>query len=110
MYVPCDERFRHLKRWDSIGYYRVQAIHRSIIPAVSTAYIFDDLPPEFDSFQDIRSLYENAAESPAIAEMRNATVGEVTGFRTNLPVGGGDNDPRVIKMPLPHVIRKGNNC
>ncbi|KAF8769079.1 hypothetical protein HU200_006955 [Digitaria exilis] len=107
IYVPCDERFRKLKRGDTDVYYRLMANHKFIISAVSLSRaLFDDSPTEFDSFEDMRALYENADSSPALAEMRNTTIGEVTGFRTNLPVSGGDNDHVVIKMPLPHVIRK----
>ncbi|KAG8097881.1 hypothetical protein GUJ93_ZPchr0013g37042 [Zizania palustris] len=100
IYVPRDERFGHLKMADFLGY-SIKAITQAIVPAIRT-YV-DLTPGEFDSFQDILSLYEGGLklpDIPALEEFRKRFPLQLV--KDLLPAGGD----YLLKLPLPQIIEK----
>jgi linoleate 9S-lipoxygenase len=97
IYVPRDERFGHLKLSDFLGF-SLKAVTEAFLPIIRT-YV-DDTPKEFDSFEDIKKLYDGPIkvhDHPALAQMME-NIPPI--LKALLPVAGDD----LLKMPLPHVI------
>jgi len=98
LYVPRDENFGHLKSSDSL-IYGLKSLSQNVIPLLKSA-IFDlrVTSSEFDSFDDVRSLYEGGLKLPTnILSQISPLPALKEIFRTD-----GEN---VLQFPPPHVIR-----
>jgi linoleate 9S-lipoxygenase len=99
VYVPCDERFGHIKKSDVFGY-AIKALVNAVVPAIRT-YV-DLSPGEFDSFKDITRLYEGRIQLPkipALEELRKQFPLQLV--KDVLPVGGD----YLLKLPMPQIIK-----
>ncbi|KAI4355474.1 hypothetical protein L6164_004246 [Bauhinia variegata] len=61
IYVPRDERFGHLKMADFLTYI-LKSVSQNLRPLLESVFSFT--PNEFDSFEDVRDLYENGFPLP----------------------------------------------
>uniref|UniRef100_A0A804JKV1 Lipoxygenase n=1 Tax=Musa acuminata subsp. malaccensis TaxID=214687 RepID=A0A804JKV1_MUSAM len=105
IYVPRDERFGHLKMGDFLTY-AIKAISTGLLPTLQA--IFDITPNEFDSFEEVLSLYENGLPVPQIPlldELRQRIPFEM--IRELLRTEKGQN---FLKLPKPHVIQVDKNA
>ncbi|XP_057455131.1 seed linoleate 9S-lipoxygenase-like [Lotus japonicus] len=98
IYVPRDENFGHLKSSDFLTY-GIKSLSQSVLPLFKSV-IFDlnFTPNEFDSFDEVRGLYEGGIKLPTniISQISPLPVLKEI-FRTD-----GEN---VLQFPPPHVIR-----
>ena len=96
-YVPRDENFGHLKQSDFVTYL-IKSISQDLRPAFELA--FKCMSNEFDSFQNVRQLYESRLHLPAnvlkqiSAQISLPMLKEI--FRTD--------GERFLKFPTPRVI------
>jgi linoleate 9S-lipoxygenase len=93
-YVPRDEVFGHLKQADFLGF-GLKGLNQNVIPQFRNAFDFDK---EFDSFEEVRSIFEGGIKLPtdlisAISPI--AVVKEL--FRTD--------GEQFLKFPTPHIIQ-----
>ena len=103
IYVPRDERFGHLKMSDFLTYL-LKSIAQDLRPALQS--VFDVTPNEFESFEEVRQLYEGGFELPAdvlksISEkIPLPMLKEV--FRTD--------GEQFLRFPKPHVIKENTSA
>lgn len=95
IYVPRDERFGHLKMADFLTY-GLKSVSQSLKPKIEA---FVD--SEFDSFEEVRELYEGGLKLPegllkAISDQMPAQMLKEI-FRTD--------GERFLKFPVPLVIK-----
>jgi linoleate 9S-lipoxygenase len=86
--------FGHLKQADFIGF-GLKGLNQNVIPQFRNAFDFDK---EFDSFEEVRSIFEGGIKLPtdlisAISPI--AVVKEL--FRTD--------GEQFLKFPTPHIIQ-----
>ncbi|CAJ1950897.1 unnamed protein product [Sphenostylis stenocarpa] len=98
VYVPRDENFGHLKSSDFLTY-GIKSLSQNVLPLLKSA-IFDlrVTSSEFDSFDDVRSLFEGGIKLPTdiLSQISPLPILKEI-FRTD-----GEN---VLQFPPPHVIR-----
>ncbi|KAL2337925.1 hypothetical protein Fmac_012371 [Flemingia macrophylla] len=98
MYVPRDENFGHLKSSDFLTY-GIKSLAQNVLPLFKSL-IFDlnFTPNEFDSFDEVRGLYEGGIKLPTdmLSQISPLPVLKEI-FRTD-----GEN---VLQFPPPHVIK-----
>ncbi|AES95304.2 seed linoleate 9S-lipoxygenase [Medicago truncatula] len=98
MYVPRDENFGHLKSSDFLTY-GIKSLSQDVLPLFKSV-IFDlnFTPNEFDSFDEVRDLFEGGIELPThiLSKISPLPVLKEI-FRTD--------GEQVLKFPPPHVIR-----
>ncbi|XP_057455132.1 seed linoleate 9S-lipoxygenase-like [Lotus japonicus] len=98
IYVPRDENFGHLKSSDFFTY-GIKSLSQDVLPLFESA-IFDlnFTPNEFDSFDEVRALYDGGIQLPTsiISKISPLPVLKEI-FRTD-----GEN---VLQFPKPHVVR-----
>lgn len=98
IYVPRDERFGHVKLSDFLAYL-LKSITQDLRPLLES--VFNFLSNEFDSFDDVRELYEGGFQIPQnvfknISEkMPLPLLKEL--FRTD--------GEQALRFPTPHVIK-----
>ncbi|KOM30093.1 hypothetical protein LR48_Vigan878s001100 [Vigna angularis] len=98
IYVPRDENFGHLKSSDFL-IYGLKSLSQNVFPMLKSA-IFDlrVTSSEFDSFDEVRSLYEGGLKLPTdILSQISPLPALKEIFRTD-----GEN---ALQFPPPHVIR-----
>ncbi|KAK2371232.1 seed linoleate 9S-lipoxygenase [Trifolium repens] len=97
IYVPRDENFGHLKSSDFLTY-GIKSVSQIVLPAFESAFDLNFTPREFDSFQDVRDLFEGGIKLPldVISTISPLPVIKEL-FRTD-----GEN---VLKFPPPHVVK-----
>jgi linoleate 9S-lipoxygenase len=99
IYVPRDERFRHIKKSDFYGY-AIKALVNAVVPGIRT-YV-DITPDEYDSFRDVLKLYEGGiAKIPGLEELRKQFPLQL--INDLLPVGGDF----LLKHPMPQIHQRG---
>ncbi|KAJ8637974.1 hypothetical protein MRB53_012241 [Persea americana] len=99
IYVPRDERFRHLKMSDFLAY-ALKSLVQFLVPEIKA--LCDSTPNEFDTFQDVLNLYEGGIklpDSPALDKIRDMIPLEMI---KELVRTDGE---RLLKFPLPQVIK-----
>lgn len=77
IYVPQDERFGHLKLSDFLAY-ALKSACNALVPILNA--LFDKTPTEFDSFQDVLSLYKEGIrllDFEVIEEIKDRTPFEL---------------------------------
>ncbi|XP_057729937.1 seed linoleate 9S-lipoxygenase-2-like [Arachis stenosperma] len=97
VYVPRDENFGHLKSSDFLAN-SIKFLTRFVLPAFESVFDMNLTPNEFDSFQDVRDLYEGGIRLPT----------EVISTISPLPVIKElfrTDGEQVLKFPPPHVIQ-----
>ncbi|XP_027336926.1 seed linoleate 9S-lipoxygenase-like isoform X2 [Abrus precatorius] len=98
VYVPRDENFGHLKSSDFLTY-GIKSLSQNVLPALQSV-IFDlnFTPNEFDSFDEVRSLYEGGIKLPTNILSQISPIPALSElFRSD-----GEN---VLQFPPPHVIQ-----
>ncbi|WVZ25365.1 hypothetical protein V8G54_003909 [Vigna mungo] len=99
-YIPRDEKFGHLKSSDFLSY-SLKSLSQTLLPSLENVVDTDFTWNEFDSFQEVRDLYEGGIKLPT----------GVLSAISPLPVfkelfrSDGEN---VLQLPPPHVIRAVN--
>ena len=71
IFVPRDERFRHLKLSNFLAY-TIKSLEKFLQPKLKA--IFNSTPNEFDSFEDIMKLYLDGIkllDNPALDDAKN---------------------------------------
>ncbi|KAJ1420346.1 PLAT/LH2 domain [Sesbania bispinosa] len=98
IYVPRDENFGHLKSSDFLTY-GIKSLSQNVLPLFQSV-IFDlnFTPNEFDSFDEVRGLFEGGIKLPTnvLSQISPLPVLKEI-FRTD-----GEN---VLQFPPPHVIK-----
>nr|AAY87057.1 13-lipoxygenase [Arachis hypogaea] len=97
VYVPRDENFGHLKSSDFLAN-SIKFLTRYVLPAFESVFDLNLTPNEFDSFQDVRDLYEGGIRLPT----------EVISTISPLPVIKElfrTDGEQVLKFPPPHIIQ-----
>lgn len=97
VYVPRDENFGHLKSSDFLTY-GIKSLSQCVLPAFESAFDLNFTPNEFDSFQDVRDLFEGGIKLPldVISTISPLPVIKEL-FRTD--------GEQVLKFPEPHIIQ-----
>ncbi|OIW08988.1 hypothetical protein TanjilG_05964 [Lupinus angustifolius] len=97
VYVPRDENFGHLKSSDFL-IYGLKSLSQYVLPAFQSVFDLNFTPNEFDSFQDVRDLYEGGIKLPldVISTISPLPVIKEL-FRTD--------GEQVLKFPPPHIIQ-----
>ncbi|KEH18418.1 seed linoleate 9S-lipoxygenase [Medicago truncatula] len=98
IYVPRDENFGHLKSSDFLMY-GIKSLSQNVIPLFKSV-IFDlnFTPNEFDSFDEVRGLFEGGIKLPTdILSQISPLPALKEIFRTD--------GEQVLKFPPPHVIK-----
>ncbi|KAK7300849.1 hypothetical protein RJT34_11700 [Clitoria ternatea] len=98
LYMPRDEKFGHLKSADFLTY-GIKSLSQRVLPLLESVFLDSDFTPnEFDSFQEVRDLYEGGIKVPTnvLSQISPLPVLKEI-FRTD-----GEN---VLQFPTPHVIR-----
>ncbi|KAJ1420347.1 PLAT/LH2 domain [Sesbania bispinosa] len=98
IYVPRDENFGHLKSSDFLTY-GIKSLSQNVLPLFESVFLDSDFTPnEFDSFEEVRALYEGGIKLPTdvISQISPLPVLKEI-FRTD-----GEN---VLQFPTPHVIK-----
>ncbi|CAJ2646755.1 unnamed protein product [Trifolium pratense] len=99
IYVPRDENFGHLKSSDFLTY-GIKSLSQNVLPLFKSV-IFDSnfTPNEFDSFDEVRDLFEGGIELPThiLSQISPLPVLKEI-FRT-------EDGEQVLKFPPPHVIK-----
>lgn len=101
IYVPRDERFSQVKFSDFIAY-ALKSLGQVLVPEIKA--LFDKTINEFDTFDDVLSLYEGGIKLPeghSLDKIRECVPWEL--LRELLRSDG----ERFLKFPFPQVI-KGN--
>nr|AAF60270.1 lipoxygenase 1 [Arachis hypogaea] len=97
VYVPRDENFGHLKSSDFLAN-SIKFLTRYVLPAFESVFDLNLTPNEFDSFQDVRDLYEGGIRLPTevISTKRRLLVIKEL-FRTD--------GEQVLKFPPPRFLQ-----
>ena len=98
IYVPRDERFRHLKLSDFLAY-AVKSIVQTLLPEIKS--LCDKTINEFDCFQDVLDLYEGGMRLPneILGNLRDLVPWQL--FRELMRSDGH----QFLKFPVPDVIK-----
>ncbi|XP_061370322.1 seed linoleate 9S-lipoxygenase-3-like [Gastrolobium bilobum] len=98
VYIPRDEAFGHVKSSDFLAY-GLKSVSQDVIPALQSVFDINFTPNEFDSFDDVNSLYEGGIKLPTdiISKLTQSlpVVSEI--FRTD--------GEQFLKFPPPKVIQ-----
>ncbi|KAL2337922.1 hypothetical protein Fmac_012368 [Flemingia macrophylla] len=93
-YIPRDENFGHLKSSDFLTY-GIKSLTQNVLPQFQSAF---GLNAEFDSFEDVRCLFEGGLFLPTDAISKISPIPVIKEiFRTD--------GEQFLKFPPPHVIR-----
>ncbi|XP_061365129.1 seed linoleate 9S-lipoxygenase-2-like [Gastrolobium bilobum] len=97
VYVPRDENFGHLKSSDFL-IYGIKSLSQTVLPLFQSVFDLNILQPEFDSFDEVRGLFEGGIKLPTniISQISPLPVIKEI-FRTD--------GEQVLKFPPPHVIQ-----
>ncbi|RDX78494.1 Seed linoleate 9S-lipoxygenase, partial [Mucuna pruriens] len=98
VYMPRDEKFGHLKSSDFLTY-GLKSVSQEFLPLLESVFFDSDFTPnEFDSFEEVRDLYEGGIKLPTnlLSQISPLPVLKEI-FRTD-----GEN---VLQFPPPHVIQ-----
>jgi len=97
IYMPRDEKFGHLKSSDFLTY-GLKALSRQLLPSLENVFDTDFTWNEFDSFQEVRELYEGGIKLPTDTLKSISPIPVLKElFRSD-----GEN---VLQLPPPHVVR-----
>ena len=98
IYVPRDEKFGHLKLSDFLAN-ALKSIAQIVKPELES--LFDSIPEEFDSFEDVFKLYEGGIKVPEsiLKNIRDKIPAEM--LKEILRTDG----ERFLKFPVPQVIK-----
>ncbi|XP_061365130.1 seed linoleate 9S-lipoxygenase-2 [Gastrolobium bilobum] len=100
VYVPRDENFGHLKSSDFLSY-GIKSLSQLVLPAFESAMNFT--PNEFDSFQDVRDLYEGGIKLPTDVI---STISPLPVIKELFRTDG----EQVLKFPTPHIIQANKSA
>ncbi|XP_057732739.1 seed linoleate 9S-lipoxygenase-like [Arachis stenosperma] len=97
-YVPRDENFGHLKSSDFL-IYGIKSLSQNVLPLFeSLIFDLDFTPNEFDSFDEVRELFEGGVKLPTDMLSKISPLPALKEiFRTD--------GEQTLKFPPPHVIR-----
>ncbi|KAG5056093.1 hypothetical protein JHK85_008603 [Glycine max] len=103
IYVPRDEKFGHLKLSDFLAN-ALKSIAQIVKPELES--LFDSIPEEFDSFEDVFKLYEGGIKVPEsiLKNIRDKIPAEM--LKEILRTDG----ERFLKFPVPQVIKEDKSA
>ncbi|CAK8560358.1 unnamed protein product [Lathyrus sativus] len=98
IYVPRDENFGHLKSSDFLMF-GIKSLSHDVLPLFQSV-IFDlnFTPNEFDSFDEVRGLYEGGIKLPT------DIISQISPLPALKEIFRTDGE-QVLKFPPPHVIK-----
>lgn len=99
IYVPRDERFSHIKFSDFLAY-ALKSLGQVLIPEISS--LVDKTFNEFDTFDDVLSLYEGSIKLPNGLKVRKLKARIPWEMLKELVRDDGE---RFLKFPTPDVIK-----
>lgn len=101
VYIPRDEAFGHVKSSDFLTY-GLKSVSQDIIPVLQSVFDINFTPTEFDSFDDVRDLYEGGIKLPTdiLSQISPLPVLKEI-FRTD--------GEQLLKFPVPKVIQGISN-
>ena len=97
VYLPRDESFGHLKSSDFLVYI-LKSASQNVIPQLQSALTLQFNNPEFNSFEDVRSLYDGGIKLPTniLSDLSPIPLFKEL-FRTD--------GEQALKFPVPKVIQ-----
>ncbi|OWM74248.1 hypothetical protein CDL15_Pgr008562 [Punica granatum] len=104
IYVPRDERFSHIKFSDFLAY-ALKSLGQVLVPEISS--LFDKTFNEFDTFDDVLSLYEGGIKLPNGAKVRKLKASIPWEMLKEL---ARDDGERFLKFPMPDVIKEDKSA
>ncbi|RHN39357.1 Linoleate 9S-lipoxygenase [Medicago truncatula] len=96
VYIPRDESFGHLKSSDFLVYI-LKSASQNVIPQLRSALTLQFNQPEFNTFEDVRSLYHGGIELPTNALSK---ISPIPVFQELLRTDGES----ALKFPRPKVV------
>jgi len=97
IYVPRDENFGHLKTSDFLVY-GIKSISQFVLPTFESIFDLNLTPNEFESFEDVRNLFEGGIKLPTDIISSFSPLPAVKElFRTD--------GEEFLKFPKPQVIQ-----
>ncbi|KAG6432241.1 hypothetical protein SASPL_103816 [Salvia splendens] len=99
IYVPRDEKFAQVKFSDFIGY-AIKSVGQVLVPEIKA--LFDKTFNEFDTFNDVLSIYETRTQLPddkSLAKIKDCVPWEL--LRELIRSDG----ERFLNFPVPEVIQ-----
>ncbi|KAK7255637.1 hypothetical protein RIF29_29052 [Crotalaria pallida] len=97
VYIPRDEAFGHLKSSDFLTY-GLKSVAQDLTSVLQSVFELDFTPNEFESFDDVRELYEGGLKLPTDAFSKISPLPVLKEiFRTD--------GEQVLKFPPPKVIQ-----
>ncbi|KAL1543238.1 Linoleate 9S-lipoxygenase 5 [Salvia divinorum] len=104
IYVPRDEKFTQVKFSDFIGY-AIKSVGQVLVPEIKA--VFDKTFNEFDTYNDILSIYEKRTQLPddkSLAKIKDCVPWEL--LRELIRSDG----ERFLNFPVPEVIQADNTA
>uniref|UniRef100_M1CAP4 Lipoxygenase n=1 Tax=Solanum tuberosum TaxID=4113 RepID=M1CAP4_SOLTU len=100
IYVPRDERFGHVKMSDFLTFF-LKSIMQTLLPGFEG--LFDNMPNEFDNFEDVLKLYEGGIKLP-VGPWLKAIIDSIPSeiLKDILQTDGQG----LLKYPTPQVIQE----
>ncbi|KAL5176234.1 Seed linoleate 9S-lipoxygenase [Glycine soja] len=97
LYMPRDEKFGHLKSSDFLTY-GIKSLSQKLLPSLENVFDSDLTWNEFDSFEEVRDLYEGGIKVPTgvLSDISPIPIFKEI-FRTD-----GES---VLQFPPPHVVQ-----
>ncbi|CAH1443655.1 unnamed protein product [Lactuca virosa] len=96
IYVPADERFRHVKLSDFLGF-GLKSTGQFLVSELEA--LIDSTPHEFDSFEDVLKVYEGGIKLPFLEKARKKIHLEL------LRIISQTDGEGVLKFPMPQAIK-----
>lgn len=96
-YIPRDEKFGHLKSSDFLTY-ALKSLSQMLLPSLENVFDSDLTWNEFDSFQEVRDLYEGGIKLPT------GVLSDISPLPVFKEIFRSDGE-NVLQLPPPHVIR-----
>ncbi|XP_061370324.1 linoleate 9S-lipoxygenase-like [Gastrolobium bilobum] len=97
VYLPRDESFGHLKSSDFLVYI-LKSASQNVIPQLQSALTLQFNQPEFNSFDDVRGLYEGGIKLPTNVLSQ---ISPIPLFKELFRTDG----EQTLKFPLPKVVQ-----
>lgn len=100
IYVPRDERFGHLKKSDFLGN-TIRSLSTGFLPSLQS--IFNLTPQEFDSLEEVHSLFRGGLPIPSVPIIDD--IKQAIPFEMIKSLVSTQNGQSFLKFPIPQVIK-----
>ncbi|KAL5160228.1 Seed linoleate 9S-lipoxygenase [Glycine soja] len=97
LYMPRDEKFGHLKSSDFLTY-GIKSLSQTLLPSLENIFDSDLTWNEFDSFEEVRDLYEGGIKVPT------DVLSDISPIPVFKEIFRSDGES-VLQFPPPHVVQ-----